>query len=122
MHGLAVHCLGGKHAAVRSKWWGGGLAGKEAYTVRITNIISQWQYLVTRCLSSYVDSVFGLPSSDVGEMHSHTIISVDSVTREVEAGSFSVVKHLQVTAMHVVTLVERIRYQPGRRDTFIAVC
>jgi hypothetical protein len=60
----------------------GGVASKEAYTVHTIKIISQWQYFVASCLSSYVDNVFGLPSSDIGKMHSHTIISVCIVTME----------------------------------------
>jgi hypothetical protein len=39
-----------------------GGAGKEAYTVHTTNIISQRQYFAARCLSSYVTNVFGLHS------------------------------------------------------------
>jgi hypothetical protein len=39
-----------------------GSADKEAYTVRTTNIISQRQYFVARCLISYVGNVFGLHS------------------------------------------------------------
>jgi hypothetical protein len=41
----------------------GGVADKEAYTVRTINIISQRQYLVSRCLISYVGNVFGLYST-----------------------------------------------------------
>jgi hypothetical protein len=41
----------------------GGVADTEAYTVRTINIISQRQYFVARCLSSYVNNVFGLQSS-----------------------------------------------------------
>jgi hypothetical protein len=40
----------------------GGVADKEAYTVHTINIISQLQYFVSRCLSSYVGNVFGLHS------------------------------------------------------------
>jgi hypothetical protein len=40
----------------------GGVADKEAYTVHTINIISQRQYFVARCLSSYVGNVFGLHS------------------------------------------------------------
>jgi hypothetical protein len=57
----------------------GGIADKEAYTVHTTNIVSQRQYIVARCLSSYVGNVFGLHSvcvsfllpaaSDVGKAH-----------------------------------------------------
>jgi hypothetical protein len=55
---------------------GGRVADKKACTVHTTNIISQRQYFVARCLSSYVGNVFGLHSicvclaSDVGETHS----------------------------------------------------
>jgi hypothetical protein len=56
-----------------------GVVGNEAFPVRT---------------SYYVDSVFRLPSSNVCEMHAHTIISVDRVTREVEPGPSSAVKHL----------------------------
>jgi hypothetical protein len=31
-------------------------------------------------------------------------------------------KHVEFTATHAVALTERIRYRPGRRDTFVAVC
>jgi hypothetical protein len=92
----------------------------EACTVHTIKIISQWQYFVGRCVSSYVDNGFGSPSRNVGDTHPHTLISVDSVTREVEAGPSSVVKHVQVTAKHAVTSVEWIRYRPGRRDTIVA--
>jgi hypothetical protein len=37
-----------------------GVADKEAYIVQMTNIISQWQYVLVHCLSSYVGNVFGL--------------------------------------------------------------
>jgi hypothetical protein len=31
-------------------------------------------------------------------------------------------KHVGVTAVHATTFVERIRYQPGQRDTPVAAC
>jgi hypothetical protein len=68
-----------------------GVADTEAYNAHTVNI-SQWQYFVARCLSSCISSVFALPSSDVGERHPHTIISLDTVTMEAEAGPSSVVK------------------------------
>jgi hypothetical protein len=37
----------------------GGGADKEAFTVHTINIISQRQYFVAHCLSSYVGNVFG---------------------------------------------------------------
>jgi hypothetical protein len=46
----------------------GGTVDKDTCTVHTINIISQWQYFVARCLSSYVGNVFGLNttlSSDV---------------------------------------------------------
>jgi hypothetical protein len=33
-----------------------------------------------------------------------------------------IAKHVEVTATHVVAEVRRIRYRPGRRGTFVAVC
>jgi uncharacterized membrane protein len=41
---------------------GGGVADKEEYSIHTTNIISQRQYFVARCLSSYVSNVFELRS------------------------------------------------------------
>jgi hypothetical protein len=41
------------------------VADKEAYTVHSINIISQRQYFVARCLSSYAGNVFGLHSTGV---------------------------------------------------------
>jgi hypothetical protein len=38
------------------------VAEKEAYTVQTVNIISQQQYFVGHCLSSFVGNVFGLHS------------------------------------------------------------
>jgi hypothetical protein len=38
----------------------GGVADKEANTVHIFNIISQWQYFVARRLISFVGNVFGI--------------------------------------------------------------
>jgi hypothetical protein len=40
----------------------GGVTGKETCTVHTFNIISERQYFVTRCLSSFVGDVFGLRS------------------------------------------------------------
>jgi hypothetical protein len=40
----------------------GGIANKEAKTVHTLNIVSQRQYFVARCLSSFVGNVFGLHS------------------------------------------------------------
>jgi hypothetical protein len=40
----------------------GGVADKEACTVHTKNIISQRQYFVARCFSSYVGNIFGLHS------------------------------------------------------------
>jgi hypothetical protein len=60
----------------------GGVSDKEAYTVHTINIISQWQYFVSCCFSSYVGNVFGLhntymhlfpfypQASDIGKTHS----------------------------------------------------
>jgi hypothetical protein len=61
-----------------------GVRGKEAYTVRTTNIISQWQYFVAHCLSSYVSNVLGLYSTfsfhpqanDIGEAPSLVVGTV----------------------------------------------
>jgi hypothetical protein len=41
---------------------GGGIAGKDAYTVHTINIISKRQYFVARCLISSVNNIFGLHS------------------------------------------------------------
>jgi hypothetical protein len=39
-----------------------GVADKEAHTVYTIDIVSQRQYVVAHCLSSYVGDVFGLHS------------------------------------------------------------
>lgn len=59
------------------------------------------------CLVFCVNSVFGLPSDNIGEMHPYTSISVNSVRRQVEAGPSNVVKHMQVTTKHAVALVDK---------------
>lgn len=44
---------------------GAGGVTDRAYTIHTTNIMSQWQYLLPRCLSFYVGNVFGLDSMRV---------------------------------------------------------
>jgi hypothetical protein len=52
---------------------GGRVANKDAYTVHTMNIIFQPQYVVSRCLSSYVGDVFDL----------HSICVCSSSTRKI---------------------------------------
>jgi hypothetical protein len=49
-------------ARSKRQWDHGGVADKDACTIHTFNIISERQYFVARCLSSYVDNVFGLHS------------------------------------------------------------
>jgi hypothetical protein len=52
-----------------------GVADKEAYTVHTTNIISQRQYFVVRCLTSYVGNVFGLHTVCVFLLYTYKLVT-----------------------------------------------
>jgi hypothetical protein len=60
-YGLALLCLEENVHPLEANGKGTkgqqGMAGKEAYTVHIVNIISQLQYFVATCLTSYVETV-----------------------------------------------------------------
>lgn len=114
---LAVMCLG--ENIRRLEVTGKGVEGqdviscKESCSVHSVNIISGGSNLriAVSVPMPTLFLVYGLVT------RTHTGISTDSVTREVVALSYSVVKEVQVTARHDVALVRRIRHWPGRRDT-----
>jgi hypothetical protein len=93
-----------------------GAADNEAYTVHTINIISQRQYFVARCLSSYVGNVFDLHStcvcfpstpqaSDVGETHSLVPGTVHRLSDETSA-ELPVVTHWLILSKQCINRVE----------------